>query len=299
MFTPQPTEEDSMLAALHMRQIGFGDQGSVEVALVWSLDGSDSHSEVFTGDAAPFMYSAALEALEHFVTLAHPSAVLYISDRTFRHEIQAAAASFPGLTVVDAARGSLLDLIGMAVAALDDHNRFAHHRAWRAELDRRAALPELVVATDASKGSGRRGVGVACVSGEGGYSSKSYPQTDTVLVGELLAIALAFKAFPDRRLHILTDSKVALSCLAMTRPRLLDKHSGNTIAIVDVIRKRAAHREIRYSWVRGHSGHELNEIADRLAVAARRHEEARVDPSIRKEINRNILEQMSLAAQAA
>lgn len=287
-----------MLAALHLRQIDLESEGKVEVALSWSVDGNDSHSVVFTCDGAA-KYTAALDAFEHFLALARSSGVLYISDSTFRREVQAVAESFPGVTVVDTARGRLLDLIGTAVRALDDYSRFAHQRAWQAELARRAALPELVVATDASKASGRNGVGVACVSAEGGFASKPYSDVETVLAGELLAIALAIKTFPDRRLHILTDSKGALTCLDMARPRLLDRYSREVIEIVDVVHKRTANREVRYSWVRGHSGHELNETADRLALAARRNSAARVSGSVKDQINRNILGQGKFLALTA
>ena len=34
---------------------------------------------------------------------------------------------------------------------------------------------------------------------------------------------------------------------------------------------------ISYEWVRGHNGHPLNELADRLAVLARRNREMGVD----------------------
>lgn len=286
-----------MHAALHIRQTDFGVDGHIEVALAWSLDGRDSHSAVFTQVAGATKYAPAVDAFEHFLALAQASGVLCIADSTFRREIQ--ALSLPDVTVVATPRGRLLDLIVTAMDALDEHRRFAHHRAWRKELARRAALPELVVATDASKATARRGVGVACVSADGGYASKSYPDVETVLAGELLGIALAIKTFPDRRLHILSDSRDALDCLAMTRAKLLDRHSCEVITLVDVVHKRAAKREVRYSWVRSHSGHELNEIADRLAVAARRNQDAGVRASVRDDINRNILGQMNLAARAA
>jgi ribonuclease HI len=35
--------------------------------------------------------------------------------------------------------------------------------------------------------------------------------------------------------------------------------------------------DIRFEWVRGHDGHPFNEIADRLAVLARRNREMDVD----------------------
>ena len=288
-----------MLAALHIRQIDFGADARVEVALAWLSGEEGTQTAVFTSRAGDGKYSAALDAFGYFVSLQEGSSVLYISNSTFRREIQAAAASFPGLDVAGTARGRLHDLIGVAVQALDDHTRFAHRRAWAAELTRREALPELIVATDASKATGRNGAGVAYVSAEGGFASKVYPEVETVLAGELLAIALALKHFPERRLHVLTDSKAAIASLTMSRAELLERRTRQVVDIVDVVQRRTAGRDVRYSWVRSHAGHELNEIADRLAVAARRNREARVSPSVKEQINRNIIGQLSFATRAA
>ncbi|WP_020112213.1 ribonuclease H family protein [Rhodococcus sp. 114MFTsu3.1] len=288
-----------MLAVLHIRRAEFGTGDDGEVALAWMGGEISPQSMVFESSTTVGMYAPALDAFEHLLAVLESSAVLYISDSAFRREIQAASASFPGITVVDAACGRLVELVGIAVQALDDHTRFAHRRAWAAELARREALPELVVATDASKATGRSGVGVACVSAEGGFASKAYPDVDSVLAGELLAIALAIRTFPYRRLHILTDSKPALASLTKSRSRLLDTRRGDVVEIVDVVHRRAEGRDIRYSWVRGHSGHELNEIADRLAVAARRNHEAGVDPCVKEQINRNILGQLNISVLAA
>lgn len=286
-----------MLAVLHVRQNAFEPDAETEVSLAWSVGENDSWSQVFT--SAGGKYSAALDAFEYFLSLGRGPSILYVSDRAFRRELQAAAASFPDLTFVYTARGRLVNVASVAVGALDDYRRFAHKRAWKAELERRAALPELVVATDASKGTGRRGVGVACVSAEGGFASKAYSEVETVLAGELLAIALAVITFPERRLHVLTDSKPALASLTMPRAKLLDKRTSQIVEIVDMIERRTAGRDVRYSWVRSHAGHELNEIADRLAVAARRNKEAHVSPSVEDQINRNIMGQMKIAVQAA
>ncbi|WP_072805129.1 ribonuclease H family protein [Rhodococcoides yunnanense] len=287
-----------MLAALHIRRNDVGPDADLEVALAWACE-SGTQAKVFTSRVGDGKYAAALDAFEHFLLVVDQPSVLYIADTTFRREIAAVAESFPGLGVAAVARGPLLDLVGTALEALDDYTRFAHRRAWTEELARREALPELTVATDASKATRRSGVGVGCVSAEGAFASKAYPDVETVLVGELLAIALAIKTFPDRRLHILTDSKPALACLGKSRARLLDTRRGDVVEIVDVVHRRAAGRDIRYSWVRGHAGHELNELADRLAVAARRNEEAGVSSSVKDQINRNIMGQSSALALSA
>ncbi|WP_186301174.1 RNase H family protein [Rhodococcus sp. WB9] len=111
----------------------------------------------------------------------------------------------------------------------------------------------------------------------------------------MLAIALAITGFPDRKLHILTDSQRAIACLEMERPELITRCDGEVLAIVEDIRHRLRGREVRISWVKGHSGHPLNEIADRLAVSVRRSHEADVPESTQRAIADNIVESLCRA----
>ncbi|MFD4369390.1 RNase H family protein [Rhodococcus sp. NPDC058521] len=58
-------------------------------------------------------------------------------------------------------------------------------------------------------------------------------------------------------------------------------------------------RQVRISWVRGHSGHPLNQIADRLALSARRTFEAGLPADSRRLIGHNIVSSLALAHPAA
>ncbi|MDG3014760.1 RNase H family protein [Speluncibacter jeojiensis] len=51
-------------------------------------------------------------------------------------------------------------------------------------------------------------------------------------------------------------------------------------------------RKVRFSWVRGHSGHPLNECADRLAVAARRGHEAQIDAAVQRAVAASIVAEL-------
>lgn len=48
-------------------------------------------------------------------------------------------------------------------------------------------------------------------------------------------------------------------------------------ALLDRIRAEQRRRKISIQWVRGHSGHRLNEIADRLALGIRRASQSQVE----------------------
>lgn len=48
-------------------------------------------------------------------------------------------------------------------------------------------------------------------------------------------------------------------------------------------------RSIKFSWIKGHSGHPLNETADRLAVATRRNHEAAEPTSVQVAIANEIV----------
>lgn len=66
---------------------------------------------------------------------------------------------------------------------------------------------------------------------------------------------------------------------------------GSTIGVAaeDSIATHFADRAVRFTWVRGHSGHYLNEPAERSAVAIRRNYEAGVPTEARVEIADNIV----------
>lgn len=291
-----------MLAAIHIRQTRTPADDLTCAAVAWSDDGHPS-TDLFTrpGATVAARYDAGLDAFARLYELSAlhgAEALVHITDVVLRREIGSVAASFPAVAVIDVAYGPLGRLLDQASATIADYVRELRASFDPEKLADRRAQPELTVATDASKSSRRRGVGVACVSEDGIRQQRVYPRSRSILTGELLAIELAIERFPDRRLHILTDSLRAIAALRMSRSELLSRCDGEAVLAVDRIRRRIVDGTVRLSWVRGHSGHPLNEIADRLAVAARRNHEANVDADTRRAIADNIVAPLRGAAVA-
>lgn len=233
----------------------------------------------------PHPHAATLDALTTLVEqLAQAPACVYVSDGTTRREILAVAASFPNITFVTTPRGQLLTLLDHAASVLDDLQRAPAPELPSVEANRLNNMPVLTIATDASKGH-RRGVGYACVTETGKAHRGYHPDIRSILVGELLGIRLALAEHKHRRLHILTDSKAAVSAIRFGNS--ITRHAKAAPTVTDIHRL-MRDRDVTIEWVPGHSGHALNETAHRLAVAARRLHEARVDVEARSRIIANI-----------
>ncbi|RDI35732.1 RNase H superfamily protein [Rhodococcus sp. AG1013] len=287
-----------MLAVIHARKNRCLDGGLARAVAVWQAN-DETHTRLFVrGDATDASYfAAALDAFSFLLdvsTGADPT-LLHLTDNTLRKEIGDVLDAFPSVKIAGVARGAVAELSRVALDVLDNDagTRMAAHE----ELERLriAALPELTVATDASK-SRRRGVGVACVSEEGDRHQRMVPNVKSVPAGELLAIELAIDRFTDRRLRILSDSRTALQHLGVLQSDWPLRPDGEAKAVADRIRESMRGRDIRFSWVRGHSGHLLNETADRLAVAVRRAHEAQIPTEIRQAIAERIVEPVFAAA---
>ncbi|WP_114718267.1 RNase H family protein [Rhodococcus sp. AG1013] len=283
---------------IHARKNRCLDGGLARAVAVWQAN-DETHTRLFVrGDATDASYfAAALDAFSFLLdvsTGADPT-LLHLTDNTLRKEIGDVLDAFPSVKIAGVARGAVAELSRVALDVLDNDagTRMAAHE----ELERLriAALPELTVATDASK-SRRRGVGVACVSEEGDRHQRMVPNVKSVPAGELLAIELAIDRFTDRRLRILSDSRTALQHLGVLQSDWPLRPDGEAKAVADRIRESMRGRDIRFSWVRGHSGHLLNETADRLAVAVRRAHEAQIPTEIRQAIAERIVEPVFAAA---
>lgn len=156
---------------------------------------------------------------------------------------------------------------------------------WRQTQAQRPPNPQrrLMVATDASVGTGRSSAGLACVD-EHGRQFTWRLRSRNVLYCELRAIKLAVEHFSGP-LQILTDSRASVGLITnpahRARPRVQ--------AVVEQIRHLIADRDVSIEWVRGHDGHPLNEAADRLAMAARRARELAMPAQVAKQISRRIV----------
>ena len=129
-----------------------------------------------------------------------------------------------------------------------------------------ADLPRLIVGTDGS--SDRRRGTWAWVSDEGKHDA-GRSRSSLIDVCELEAIVRALGAAGKRDLLVLTDSRPALSEL---RSGGSTRNKAELVARVRrlIAERQAGGHSTEIAWVRGHAGVGLNEIADRLAVYARR-----------------------------
>jgi hypothetical protein len=136
----------------------------------------------------------------------------------------------------------------------------------------------LTLATDASVGHirGAAVAGLAWISETGDYGIDVCP-TRVPLVGELTAIHRAISRTQRRGpITVLTDclpAVQALDTVVATRRIPTAGHIREHQQIARLLRLivvELRRRPIRIDWVKGHDGHRLNDVADRLAVQARR-----------------------------
>lgn len=99
------------------------------------------------------------------------------------------------------------------------------------------------------------------------------------LVAELRAVGMALEHFPGRKISFLIDSETAISYLRYwqvgdvarmpsgysLRPRI----GGSLPALMRIAGVVAASEGLRFTHVRSHAGHVLNEVADSLAKIGR------------------------------
>lgn len=164
-----------------------------------------------------------------------------------------------------------------AVMDFQDRVREADLEAWQ----RGALRDPLVVATDASKSRGGRACGLAAVTSEGRVWH-AMSECTGIEDAEAHALAMALRKVTrpqGRHLVLESDSTIAvqalrdtIACDALTLSRRVAPHAAQALAQAYRTARAAGPIEVR--WVKGHAGHALNEHADRVAVQARRAQEA-------------------------
>lgn len=226
-------------------------------------------------------------------SLSGPSAGQSInpSNSELAAQISAAVAQLdPSATEVHAASPAVEDLITRKTAL--DINPLAPAPEALRTAERlvagieRQCIQGLVLACDASarRNSGQMGVGWVLSYPNGANPLLGSGTVDVgsggILVGELSAIRKGLQrtvsAHPLLRegfgsLKIISDSRNALDVIQRVRegaPAVRD--SKQAIAEAGRICGLSRGASISFEWVRGHSGDPLNEMADRLAVMARR-----------------------------
>ena len=148
--------------------------------------------------------------------------------------------------------------------------------------EREAALPPLRMATDASHNRGR--CGMAWVDEAGGFGV-TYGTKMRIAEAETRALHAALKRARHmggaRPVLIESDSRRAVDAITadVDVERIQWAH-GEAALMVAEARELATDPRITVRWVRGHNGHPLNELADRLAMHERRSRQWNLDREI-------------------
>lgn len=242
---------------------------------------------VFERDRFERPASAVLDAFEHFYALAAQSInrpTLYIDHSVMRAEVRDCAASFPEVALMESPLGCLTPLFHAAGRALPTPPRSTSLQSASACGGRGLVIQ---VATDASKRLGRAGVGISAVDGAGAVCVGYLPDVDDVNLGECLAIELAVRQHTGS-LEIVTDSQCVATFLQGCRSDLPRWVARDYVGRVRMLQEKLRSTGSTVQWVRGHTGHPLNEAAHRAAIAVRRNNEFDVSPAVATEMYRRI-----------
>jgi ribonuclease HI len=159
----------------------------------------------------------------------------------------------------------------------------------------------VIAATDGSSGfRGRRNTRM--VSGWGwitntGTHGSGHIDGGSVLAAELYAIrALLESTRTDTRLIVLSDSKDALRIVEALQhgespTAFTFTGVGKALSTLRRLQALLTDRDVTFQWVRSHSGHALNEGADRLAVHARRAAQCELAKDTHDALIRQIVEE--------
>lgn len=136
----------------------------------------------------------------------------------------------------------------------------------------------MIIATDGSVLVNPDGPGGWAWAAEDGTVGHGHHPCTTNNIMELQAIQEALKA--HRHLPVITiqsDSQYAINCLTLWCRTWVNnrwrskagKPVKNCGLIMDTLQEMAG-REVHFEWVKGHNGHVLNTVADKLAGQAAR-----------------------------
>ncbi len=139
---------------------------------------------------------------------------------------------------------------------------------------------------------GPGGYGVVMVAGERRLElARGFRRTTNNRM-EILAVIAGLEALKrPSRVEVVSDSQYVVNAiqkgwLASWRRngwRKADKSPAANVDLWERLLRLLERHQVRFSWVRGHDGHEENERADQLAVGALRGEELEVDAGFERE----------------
>lgn len=168
----------------------------------------------------------------------------------------------------------------------------------------RKPKPALVVATDGSakRTSTNNTAGFGWIAEDGRHGQGRI--NGSVLAAELAAIENLLAHLPAKRdLTVLVDSRSALNVVhqlqrGVAAPTGAKGVPENLLHGVAKGLVKYAHHTVQFKWVRAHSGHVLNEGADRLAVQARRGKSLRVPADVQAMTRERIVQETMEALRA-
>ena len=190
--------------------------------------------------------------------------------------------------------------LAMAQVTPEQHEQ----AAWDQNPHRIPPLPatnRVVVGTDASRGrNAARGVSWGWASENGFGDAGCTTKVRSINAAEIVAIARALEAIDwPTCVHFLSDSRAAVAAVR----GLLNGHDAvslgdrfpvderaSVVSALIAIHGRVREGRVTVEWVRGHNGNRLNEAADRLAVLARRLNDAGLQTETRARVRRVLAE---------
>lgn len=286
--------------------------------IAWGLASTEEH---FLGGEVPASADAAADEtsafLAGFETLLNSAEFtgrgidLYCPHEGLCETLAAMPTAFPHLTVMPrtelTASGFLVRAARKAAfSTIQDGDTDPGSFAPESTDVDTGSVPRVVAATDGSAGF-RRGV---AVSGWGWVTSTGLYEhgplrVSNILAAELYAVYRLLRGTPKTKpLTVLVDSQAALRIVADLRagaaPTGFGTGGGHRMTVVlRRIAELCEDRDVRFEWVPSHSGHPLNEGADRLAVQARRHAQTGVDKQTSATVAAHIVAETLAAHRAA
>lgn len=236
--------------------------------------------------------NAALAALEEALKIATPEnrLSLYVYNFTVRTCIASLGSSLPNITLACTSNeGDLEKARGLTTPP----------ETPTQEQPARPATP-ILISTDASKRTRGRAVGLGWIinwgDSEGPELGSVAAKAPDILCAELMAIeqaarvALASHPTPDQVIRIECDSRDAITSLNRAPGLRPEKLTATQRTILSRIISITDGYAFEFTWVKGHAQNQMNIIADRLAVAARRNAELHIPPAARETILDGIME---------